>query len=498
MSVPQIKKLLDAGKTAAALDIYNKMPEGGAKTRAGALFGSATVEPAATTDPGAGKTGAGIAPKLKKAGNAIVAYLAKLDNLNVALVKTNASFAANSAAAAKVSAQMMELQVRNVDFGYTLTDLNRTYRELSDNLAARVLPGFEKSAVKLTDQTSRWGRLGVAVGDIHRQVNLFHTSLGMSIERTTHMGRVMNHFARTTGQSFAKVWADFGQNAGRFMDMVDSGRMIRTTLVMQARARSMNMTTGALTDVLDKFETMDSAQETGAKLNTVLSALGGSFDSVKASSMDYADRQEYIAKSLRSVFPRIQAAGPRAARLYMRAIRTTLGMEAKDLQAMMRAQPGGELAGITAMARGGPMAAMGDRQEQRAVRAATTIGQKTGAFKESFANVLALSLRETGIVDLPAATRSMSAKIGTVTSAISNLGTTAGKGFGKEFKQFLNREGWLSKIDDIFAKDGSLDKAFDRIDEFNEKQKKGTATIASSMTDIALAYREIKLIRAFS
>jgi hypothetical protein len=294
----------------------------------------------------------------------------------------------------------------------------------------------------------------------------------------------MNHFARTTGQSFSKVWQDFGRNAEHYMDMVDSSRMVRTTMLMQARARSLNMTTSALAGVLDKFETMDQAQETGAKLNTILTTLGGSFDAVKASSMDYAERQEYIGKTLRSVFPRIQAAGPRAARLYMRSIRTTLGMEAKDLQAMMHAQPGSELAGITAMARGAPMGAMGAKAENKAAAAATKLTDKVqSALTEALPAAFALAWGKTGIAEMPRATRSLSEKVGTLGSAIGNLSTT-GLGHGAEQLKKAFPPQWLSDMDNMFGENGKMDRMFERIDDFNAKQRAGTETYASSMAQM--------------
>jgi hypothetical protein len=438
---------------------------------------------------------------LDKPAKSIGAYIQKIDQLNTELVKNNANFALNATAANKVSLGLLELVARNVEFGFSLAEVNKNYRALSENLAARVSPGFDKFAVKLAAQTTKWSRLGISIGDISSHVNLFHTSLGMSIQKTTEMGRVMNHFARTTGQSFSKVWQDFGKQSGRYMDMVDSGRMVRTTLVMQARARAMNMDAGRLGEMLDKFETMDSAQETGAKLNTTLTALGGSFDAVKASSMDYADRQEYIAKSLRSVFPRIQAAGPRAARLYMKSIRTTLGMHAKDLQAMMRAQPGGELSAVTAMARGRPAGAMSAAEESRAAAAVTSGMAKFDAFtKEGWPAAMILALDKTGIISLPVATRKLSQHVGTLASAVNNFATTATMEGGGEVKKMLEAQ-WpnaMQEMNGLFKENGTLDTAFKRIEAFNEKQRLGAETVATSYADIARMVRDLRLATALS
>jgi len=362
-------------------------------------------------------------------------------------------------------------------------------------LAARVLPGFDKSAIALTDQVAVWGKLGIATGDSTYHIDLFHTVLGKTVSETSRVGRVFNEFARTTGQDFGKVWKDFGANAEHFLSMVDSNRMVRTGLVMQARARAMGTSVSNVMGLLDKFETMDSAQQHGAKLNTTLTALGGSFDAVKASSMDYAERQEYIAKSLQSVFPRIQAAGPRAARLYMRSLRESTGMSAKDLQAMMRWKPGQELPGVSAAARGvGPMAAMAPGTERAAGVAATTAKEAGAAALQAATNMAVVTLKKAGLGNLPMAIRTSTRAANESLQMMSTAGMNIANLGGKQAEKFFKSQPWYQNFDKMFGEKGAIHTLTDVVEDFNTKQRIGNKSMADWHDQLAKALVKMETI----
>jgi len=92
--------------------------------------------------------------------------------------------------------------------------------------------------------------------------------------------------------------------------------------MFQRRARAMGMEMSGLMGIMGKFENIDQAQQTGAQLNAVLTSLGGSFDAVKASAMDYPERMNYIVQSIQKVAPRLKSSAPRVQRAYMNAFKS--------------------------------------------------------------------------------------------------------------------------------------------------------------------------------
>lgn len=403
-------------------------------------------------------------------------YLGTLEQINIDLIKNNANFAANAQAQANVSVKLAELQGKSADLGLRLGELGIAYINLSKALASRVLPGFDKTAISLTKQVKIWDRLGIGVGVSTKHINLFHTVLGKTVGETVRTGRVFNEFARATGQDFARVWGDFGTNAERFLHIVDSNAMVRTGLVMQQRARAMGTSIGSVMTLLDKFETMDGAQQTGARLNTTLTALGGSFDAVKASSMDYAERQEYLATSLQSVFPRIQAAGPRAARLYMKSIMGATNMSAQDLQAMMRWKPGQELPGAT---KGAPFGAQSAADERRQAAAATTFASKGAASAEAIKSMGLVASAATGILNFPRALRQASETLGTALGTLTTAGTVGAKLGGAEIRKALESDPLFISFNKMFGDGGTLTQMTSTLQSFNKQQRDGNIDMAT-------------------
>ena len=298
--------------------------------------------------------------------------IVEIDRLNVALSKNNAAFASNTKAQSATFNQLVKYSLRVVELGYDISQVNDEYNRLSTNLASRVRKGFKQSHMDLTDQTLIWRRLGVGITDTTDVINTFDTTMGMTRREISTTGRTMTNFAVKTGQDVARVFKDMASGAGEFFDILDNAEATRQALTFQRRARSMGMSMQGLMGTLKKFEDIGSAQEAGAQLNAVLTSLGGSFDAVKASSMDYPERMDYLARSIQKVAPRIRSATPRVQRAYMSAFKAA-NFDASTIRKFMNFKPGSMAGGQ------GAFGGMGVGQERMLARRMTTIPQAFGA-----------------------------------------------------------------------------------------------------------------------
>jgi len=379
MSFYEASKLAREGKFDAAKEAADKLT-GKERTEARALVAKFKSLSNKTNETSA--LGDAFAKSAKGVTGYIGAMITTLDTMNVSLGKSNAAFLQNQKALDTVALQMMRVSAANAELGFTVNEVTTQYNAFQRTLSMRVRPEFQKSGMALTQQALIWSRLGVGIGTTTGMIEMFDTTLGQGRGEIVKTGRVLTAFAATTGQDVNKVFADFTTNAVKFHDILDSKEMTRQTMLFSLRARSMGTSVTSLMNTMNKFENLDSAQATGAKMNMTISALGGSFDAVKASMMDYPERMEYIARTVQSVAPRIANAGPRASRLYMRSLAKSMDMSPTDLRKMMTWKPGQPLPGEAALRGGGLPTGVTAGAERAMARRGTTIGAMGLAAKD--------------------------------------------------------------------------------------------------------------------
>ena len=334
--------------------------------------------------------------------------------------------------AGQITQKLQLLQRRQTQMGISMTDTMKAVQNAMQQYAGVVTPAWENDFEAVTKQISVYEKLGISANDSITLFNTFGAVLGKSRAEVTKTSQTLNKFAQTTGQSYAQVWRDFNANQAQFMDILDSKDMTRQTLLFQVRARRMGLSVGGMMSNLEKFETLEGAQSAAGKINAVMGTLGGSFDAVKAASMDYPERMEYIAKSIQSVMGRIQQSGPRASRAYMKAMGDAFGMDSRTLRAMISYRPGAALPAEISAGRG-MIGALTTAQTEAAAKEAATIEQRATATqdaKEAFMLEIvpkALGKTSTEIIN------QIKMGAGRIDDALIQNGAALGEGMAKKF-----------------------------------------------------------------
>ena len=372
----QILKAINSTNPKRAIELVNQSNLPAGQKRSLIKTARDRMKATATDDKKTGSTA------INKMMNAIPDAIKDLDQWNVSLGRANASLAASQEQTNKVAEALMNLSARNAEIGMTGEKAKKIYIDLADS-SMRMKKGFDKSSLALAEQVGLWESFGVNASESRRFMTQLNSTLGMSATEMSKYGRTLQAYGIKTGQSFATVMRDVGDNMGSFLDILDTGRMTRQTLIFQARAKAMGTDVQSLVGLLEKFETMDQAQMAGAKLNQTLSALGGSFDAVKASTMDYPERMEYIATAIQRVAPRIRAAGPRAQRLYMRSLKESLGVSPAMLRKLMTFKPGDMISAERDLTAGRVPTAVSREAERAQAKRLTTIRDTAIAFEDA-------------------------------------------------------------------------------------------------------------------
>jgi len=367
-----------------------KLQDALGKKRAAEIKKGMAAEKAAAAGAGREKRGAGLGADFEMAQEQILKFGEKNAPALAATLKKYERFTTEiqklSAVSARGAGQMTQdlqtLQRRNTELGITMETTMQSVQHAMTNYYGVVTTGWKKDYVAVTKQIAVYGKLGVSMTDVTGMMNLFGGSLGKGRAEVTKTAQILNKFAQTTGQSYAQVWSDFNQNVGQFMTVMDSKDMQRQTLLMTTRARRMGVSVNQMMGSLQQFETLEGAQQAAGKINAVMGSLGGSFDAVKAAGMDFTERQQYISKTIQSVYGRIEQSGPRAGRAYIGALADAFGMDARTIKAMATARPGAALP-AEIMAGRGLIGGLTTAQTETAAKEAATWEQRTNAMKDA-------------------------------------------------------------------------------------------------------------------
>jgi len=150
---------------------------------------------------------------------------------------------------------------------------------------------------------------------------------------------------------------NYGGTISRFMDYLDPAEMDKSFMRFQVMARRMNTETSSLYDFAQKFDTLSSAQELGARLNQTFSSFGVDFNAMVLQEMEPEERIEYLSQKMAEGVAAARATGAKGGRMFMGSLREASGLDANMIRAlaseggMGRATPFERGAALTTLSR---------------------------------------------------------------------------------------------------------------------------------------------------
>jgi hypothetical protein len=283
---------------------------------------------------------------------------------------------------------IFELSERTSEFGIGTRENLKIVKELSKE-NVKLLPIYKKNIVGLTDFSARLKAFGVETKTSAGLIGTLTSNLDMTADQLDVTRRTLVSFAKQTGQSVQEVVKSYSSNIKSFMDFLDPAEMNKSFMQFQVMARRMGMEANQLYGIATKFDTIQGAQQMGARLNQTFSALGMEFNALALQEMEPRERMDYIAKKTREALSKARGMGGREGRLIMRSLQAAgLG----DLQTIraLGAEGGGRggaLGAISPMGRGAE-AGMAQRLNFERVTAARAeqlniqLFKSTGAYEK--------------------------------------------------------------------------------------------------------------------
>jgi len=238
---------------------------------------------------------------------------------------------------ASIAKQNTEL----ASYGVRLKVLHKAQVEFRNNLVMMTKDAFD-GGKELRKMAAINERFGISIEASTQMMNKLNLGFNATTKQTTKMSNQLLKFAKDTGQPFQKVWGDFNKGIEKFMYNMDPDKALKKFTVFQRLAREMGSDVGALVDVVDKFDDLETGMEFGGELNMLLSSLGGSFDSVQATLMSQPDRMKYIADQIKQVGGKIEGMTELGQRATIKQLSKTLGMDVAAVKAMLQKDIGAD------------------------------------------------------------------------------------------------------------------------------------------------------------
>lgn len=221
----------------------------------------------------------------------------------------------------------------------------------------KLLPIYRDNRNALVDFTARMKAFGLETSESIDIIKNLAGSLNMTGDQLDETRRRLVQFAYATGQSVAEVMKNYGGTINRFMDYLDPAEMDKSFMRFQVMARRMNTETSSLYDFAQKFDTLSSAQELGARLNQTFSSFGVDFNAMVLQEMEPEERIEYLSQKMAEGVAAARATGAKGGRMFMGSLREASGLDANMIRAlaseggMGRATPFERGAALTTLSR---------------------------------------------------------------------------------------------------------------------------------------------------
>ena len=293
--------------------------------------------------------------------------------------------------------KMHRLSLESMQWGKTISENNKLIVQFATSTSTKLIPGFDKTFGPLSKSISLFDGLNVATSDSIGIIDTLRGTLGQTAEQTILTRRELSTFAQATGQTVKAVAADYNKNISSFMDMLDPRRMNQAFMTFQAQAKRMNMEANTLYGIAQKFDTIDSANEIGGRLNQTFTALGIEFNALKLQDMSMEERTGYISQKVNEALKKARRDFTnQEARLLTRSLAGSLGVDVKTIRGLgAEGAPGGRLTAFEKEARAGKgMTLMSEQAEKDLARQITLLQKQQAAALEFAKQQAAMAAKE--------------------------------------------------------------------------------------------------------
>jgi len=220
--------------------------------------------------------------------------------------------------------------------GISTSKLAEAYKLVGTNINSFVLGRTVEATDSFAKLVAINQKFGVDAGDTIKVINRLSTGFGMNTENIEKFSSKLLQFSRETGQEFKKVFQEFNQSAESFFTILSPEKAATQFMSFQQMARGFGTSIDKLMDTAAKFDSIEEGVQFGTKLNNILSTVGGSFDSVLATTMNYDDRIKYLIQSIGSSRNQIDQMSEVSQRAFIRELQMASGLDKQTIQAVLR------------------------------------------------------------------------------------------------------------------------------------------------------------------
>ena len=280
------------------------------------------------------------------------------------------------------------------DYGVTYGTLIQVTEAFRNNLNELTSRTYGQNADRLRAVAAINERFGVTIGQSVDFLNNLNKGFNISGRGADRFSRTLLSFARQTGQPFNKVFQDFNSSIGQFFVTLDSRKALQRFTVFQQASRTLGTSVNSLLGVVDKFDTLEGAFETGGQINMLLSNLGGTFDAQRAILMTRPERLRYLAETIAGVGGQIRGMSELGQRAIIRQLSQTTGFDVGTIRQFIDKGVGGDIDRL--LQNSESLTAMTAKEQKRLADENTTRREKQQQVTDRLINENTLALEKFG------------------------------------------------------------------------------------------------------
>lgn len=230
---------------------------------------------------------------------------------------------------------VLEFNNKIRDLEISSKKLAANFQELGKHLNSFIYDASEENLLSMAKTVSLNEKFAISTGDSISALNTFTTNFGMATKEAQRFNNQLIEFARETNQSPNVVFNKFSSAIKEFYTVLDPTKAASQFTAFEKLARGFGGEISDFMSVAKQFDTLEGAAQFGAGLNNVLSVVGGSFDAMQASMMNYDDRIKYVIKSVADSRQQIMQMDEISRQAYIRQLTESTKLKGEQIQAIL-------------------------------------------------------------------------------------------------------------------------------------------------------------------
>ena len=281
----------------------------------------------------------------------VIAFTDNLVKLRAGTLQFVGAFDQGIGKANSFTESIIRTQTAVAQFGGTTADSAEALLRLNDSLSVVLGPALQNTFEQLSPTITQLNRFRVSTKESTDAFTDLRILFKQSPSDFNLFSRRIAAFSDQTGMDFKKVFTGAKQSLDTFAEGLSSQETLSKFLRFQLASQRTGLAVGQLKGMLDRFDTIEGAQQAGGQLAAVFRQFGISFNATSFAFATQEEQQQILSEKTKELLPQLQNMNRKSRRLILSQVGEGLGLSATAVARLARG--GAAAGGIDAALAGG-------------------------------------------------------------------------------------------------------------------------------------------------